>query len=250
MSKDLPVWLVNIMKHNKQPSSGWRQKATWLWRGWVRPLGLVILITSAMRSALADWNDVPSGSMRPTILEGDRVWVNKLAYDLKVPFTTWHVAAWGAPQRGEIVVFFSPLDGERLVKRVVGVPGDVVAMENNRLTLNNQAVTYEPMNLAEAPEAVRMDPAQPHLAHEGLPGKNHAVAFIPGIRSAHTFGPITVPDGHYFMMGDNRDNSFDSRYFGFVDRQRIVGRATSVALSVDKQRHYRPRWERWFRGLN
>jgi signal peptidase I len=87
-------------------------------------------------SAIADWNDVPTGSMNPTILAGDRIFVNKLAYDLRISFTTWRLAHWDNPRRGEIVVFFSPVDGTRLVKRVIGVPGDVIAMNGNRLYIN------------------------------------------------------------------------------------------------------------------
>ena len=90
----------------------------------IKLLALMVLVLMAVRSAIADWNDVPSGSMNPTIVQGDRVFVNKLAYDLKVPFTTWHIAQWGNPKRGDIIVFFSPVDGTRLVKRVVGLPGD------------------------------------------------------------------------------------------------------------------------------
>src|ERR1051326_7792689 len=102
---------------------------------------VMILIISSLRSALADWNDVPTGSMKPTIEEGDRVVVNKLAYDLKVPFTTIEVAKWGNPQRGDIVVLFSPVDGVRLVKRVVGLPGDQVSAIENQLYINGKKMT-------------------------------------------------------------------------------------------------------------
>src|SRR5258705_12805709 len=94
----------------------------------IRVFILMLLIISSLRSALADWNDVPTGSMKPTIQEGDRVVVNKLAYDLKVPFTTIEIWKWSDPRRGDIVVLFSPLDGTRLVKRVIAVPGDRNAM--------------------------------------------------------------------------------------------------------------------------
>src|SRR5512135_1934600 len=94
------------------------------WRKEIRPLLLLVLVVCSIRSSLADWNDVPTGSMNPTILEGDRIFVNKLAYDLKVPFTTWRLARWGGPARGDIVVFAAPEDGKRLVKRVIGLPGD------------------------------------------------------------------------------------------------------------------------------
>ena len=104
-----------------------------------------LLILTAVRSAIADWNDVPSGSMNPTIVEGDRVFVNKLAYDLKIPFTTWHIAQWSNPKRGDIVVFFSPADGIRLVKRVIGLPGDRIEMVNDKLFINGVAAHYEPL---------------------------------------------------------------------------------------------------------
>src|SRR5208283_2899694 len=111
---------------------GWGRK---VWRE-NKSLLITIIILTAVRSAIADWNDVPSGSMNPTIVQGDRVFVNKLAYDLKVPFTTWHLAQWSNPKRGDIVVFFSPADGQRLVKRVIGLPGDRIEQANDRLLIN------------------------------------------------------------------------------------------------------------------
>jgi len=101
----------------------WRQKLGRFLHRHVRPFAFMVLLLCTFRSSIADWNDVPTGSMNPTILEGDRIFVNKLAYDLKLPFTTWHVAAWGDPGRGDVVVFYAP-DGTRMVKRVVGLPGD------------------------------------------------------------------------------------------------------------------------------
>src|ERR1041385_693676 len=115
------------------------------WRKEIRPLLLLALVVFAIRSSLADWNDVPTGSMNPTILEGDRVYVNKLAYDLKVPFTTRHIAEWSNPQRGDIVVFFSPYDGQRLVKRVIGLPGDMIELRHNVLIINGSPVEYAPI---------------------------------------------------------------------------------------------------------
>ncbi|MCB1693964.1 MAG: signal peptidase I, partial [Pseudomonadales bacterium] len=107
------------------------------WREW-RTLIVFLAVMVVFRSAIADWNQVPSGSMQPTILEGDRVVVNKLAYDLKVPFTTWHIAEWDAPKRGEIVTFYSPKDERLLIKRVIGIPGDTIAMRNNQLFINGE----------------------------------------------------------------------------------------------------------------
>src|ERR1035437_6891855 len=120
----------------------YRVLASRWWRQEIRPLLILALVMFSIRSSLADWNDVPTCSMKPTILEGDRVFVNKLAYDLKVPFTTWHITEWSNPQRGNIVVFFSPKDGKRLVKRVIGLPGDTVELRNERLVINGQTVEY------------------------------------------------------------------------------------------------------------
>jgi signal peptidase I len=219
------------------------------WKKELRPLLVLSVILFSLRSSLADWNDVPTGSMRPTILEGDRVFVNKLAYDLKVPFTTRHLAEWNNPQRGDIVVFFSPHDEKRLVKRVVGLPGDRIELRNNAVFLNGEAVQYEalPDRLRERVPAADFETSQ--FAVEQLPGKAHVVASQPALPSARNFGPYVVPEGSYFMMGDNRDNSFDSRYYGPVERKRIVGKATSVVLSFDREHHWSPRWGRFFSAL-
>src|SRR6266404_4558218 len=203
-----------------------RSRARRWWRDEIRPLLVIGVILFAVRSSLADWNDVPSGSMKPTILEGDRVFVNKVAYDLKVPFTLWRIAAWSNPRRGDIVVFYSPKDGKRLVKRVIGLPGDTVELRNELLVINGQLVDYaspDPAIAAQLPEAER---ERGVFATEKLPASPHAVMAIVGVPAMRTFGPVNVPEGHYFMMGDNRDDSFDSRYFGTVARDQVVGRAT------------------------
>src|ERR1044071_8231489 len=120
-----------------------QRAARYLWRQWIKPFAFMAIIVFPLKSALADWNWVPSGSMKPTILEGDLVFVNKLAFDLKVPFTLWRLAEWSNPQRGDIVVFFSPKDGTRLVKRVIAGPGDAVELRNNVLYLNGKKSNYQ-----------------------------------------------------------------------------------------------------------
>lgn len=219
------------------------------WRQEVLPLLIIALILFSVRSSLADWNDVPTGSMKPTILEGDRIFVNKVAYDLKVPFTTWHLAEWSNPQRGDIIVFFSPKDGQRLVKRVIGLPGDTVELRNDQLIINGQPVEYAPADPRMAAQLSGIERERGLFATEELPASPHAVMAINGVPAMRTFGPVQVPAGHYFMMGDNRDNSFDSRYFGTVARGQIVGRATSVVLSLNKENHWLPRWGRTFTSL-
>jgi signal peptidase I len=226
-----------------------RTRARRLWRQEIRPLLLLALILFSLRSSLADWNDVPTGSMRPTILEGDRVFINKLAYDLKVPFTTWHIAEWSNPQRGDIAVFYSPHDGKRLVKRVVGLPGDTIELRNNTLIINGSPVAYQPIAEKVLRDLAPADRAGRVFASEQLPGQTHAVAGYPAAPAMRSFAPIRVPEGQYFMMGDNRDDSFDSRYWGPVDRKQIIGRATAVVISFDKKNYWLPRWQRSFSSL-
>ena len=201
------------------------------------------------RSAIADWNDVPTGSMKPTILIGDRIFVNKLAYDLKVPFLGNRLVTWGAPERGDIVICWSPADGARLVKRVVGVPGDVIEMKSGRLIINGQELDYQTADGSDFERALGKEAGQYRFFTEDLTGHKHTVAATPGKRAIHNFGPVSIGPEQYFMMGDNRDNSADSRYFGFIPRSDVVGRVEGIAFSLDYGDHYKPRWHRFFTRL-
>jgi signal peptidase I len=218
-----------------------------LWRDWLRPSLCAAIVLGSFRSACADWNDVPSGSMQPTILEGDRIFVNKLAYDLKFPFTTIHLAEWGDPKRGEIVVLWSPHDGRRLVKRVVGIPGDTIETRGSRLFVNGAAATYAPLR-AEDLRLAGYTGDEALFQRETVEGAAHPVMSARGSWN-EDFHAVVVPEGHYFLMGDHRDNSFDSRYWGFAERRSILGRATAVVVSVDLEHQYRPRWQRFFTAL-
>ena len=215
-------------------------------RHWIFSTLLLVLSVFSFRSAVADWNDVPTGSMKPTILIGDRILVNKLAYDLKVPFTSTRLATWGNPERGDIVICWSPADGARLVKRVVGVPGDILEMKDGRLVINGQTLDYENAEGKAFTRALGTEAGKYRFFTEDLTGYRHTVAFTPGKRAVRSFGPVTIADGQYFMMGDNRDNSADSRYFGFVPRADVVGRVEGIAFSLDYEDHYKPRWWRFF----
>jgi signal peptidase I len=210
----------------------------------IRIFALMILVVSSLRSALADWNDVPTGSMKPTIQEGDRVVVNKLAYDLKVPFTTIQITKWADPQRGDIVVLFSPVDGTRLVKRVVALPGDRVEMRDNQLLVNGALAKQSPIAIQSTE-----DYGSVYVLDENLAGHNHRMMVTPEIPAVRSFGPIVVPAGNYFVLGDNRDNSNDSRFIGFIERRKIVGKAVAVAFSLDRSHWYIPRMDRFFEGL-
>src|SRR5436190_3415308 len=140
-----PLARLTSWKHWNRRAPGWAKGGVSAFRRHVVPFAFVTAVLLAARSSLADWNDVPTGSMNPTILEGDRVFINKLAYDLKVPFTTWHIAEWSQPQRGDVVVFFSPKDGQRLVKRVVALPGDTVELRDDVLLINGEPSNYGPL---------------------------------------------------------------------------------------------------------
>lgn len=207
-----------------------------LWRESVLPLMIIGAVIFPFRSAIADWNTVPTASMNPTIVEGDRIFVNKLAYDLKVPFTTLHIAEWGNPARGDVIVFYAPDDGTRLVKRVVGLPGDELSMRGEQVFINGSPLAYGTVEMSD--DAV--------YVQETLGSHQHKIKVLPNRVAMRDFGPQIVPEGQYFVMGDNRDNSRDSRYFGFVARSSIVGRATTVVVSFDPENFYLPRAHRLF----
>ncbi|HEY1765925.1 MAG TPA: signal peptidase I [Opitutaceae bacterium] len=215
-----------------------------LWREWIKPFAVLFLVITPLKSAIVDWNWVPTGSMKPTILEGDLVLVNKLAYDLKVPFTTHHLSQWGDPLRGDVVVFFSPRNGERLVKRVVGLPGDTIEMRNDVVLVNGRALAYSKADAAPFSRDIFEDP-HPIVAVEKLGSVDHYVMALPGRPALRTFGPSVVPAGHYFVMGDSRDNSADSRYIGAISRDAIVGRASAVIVSFDTSHYLLPRFRRF-----
>lgn len=219
------------------------------WREWVRPLLLVAAIVLPIKSAVADWNWVPSGSMRPTILEGELIFIDKLAYDLKVPFTTRHVAEWNSPHRGEIIVFRSPEDGKRLVKRVIGLPGDRIALVHDRLLINGQPVHWERSTDDWRRNATPLERTGAVVGTELLGEVAHPVMSLPGVPALRSFEEVTVPDGEYFVMGDNRDVSRDSRFFGFVPRNLVLGRANAVVLSLDTRNHLAPRFSRCLNAL-
>ena len=235
------------MQSNKHTTL--KTKINMFLKGWGYSIVIALLIATSIKSVIADWNIVPTGSMKPTILEGDRIFVNKLAYDLKIPYTTWHIAEWGMPQRGDIVVFYSPVDGKRLVKRVIGIPGDSIAMRDDQLIINGEKITYDPVDGAE-PNAPSLHlSADQFYFIENLNDTRHPVMISPERPAIRSFGPVTIPAGKFFVMGDNRDNSADSRYIGLIKRASIVGQATSIVISLDINHNYKPRWGRFFTHL-
>ena len=308
-----------------------------LWHEWVRPIGTVLLVVIVVRSSLIDWNDVPSGSMRPTILEGDRIVVNKLAYGLNTPFNGPRVDIpltgisfdnpldfgprwlYSAPERGDIVTFWNPTpkvlnpddidadtgaprinpsSGIRMVKRVVGLPGDTLRVVDGRLEITDAAgnavpVDYGPLPselgadlyTAEPTQARRVDGAGRAVAgatrmhpvrflEERLGGADeasssglrHAIQFIerdrawiPAGHQHRDLATVTLADppgradDEFFVIGDNRDNSLDSRYYAglgvAVTGKHITGKAKFIAVSFDGS-WLKPAFSRWFSGFD
>jgi signal peptidase I len=221
-----------------------------LWKEWRMTIFFIVFVVIPVKSSLADWNWVPTGSMNPTILEGDLIYVNKLAYGLRFPLTFYRLAKWSDPKRGDIVVCFSPEDESRLVKRIVAVPGDRIEMRNNVIFLNGTPLIYTKIDSKYAEQLASKLKNSSILATENLDGTTHVVMSIPSISAIRNFGPITVPKDSYFVMGDNRDNSRDSRYFGFVNRKAIIGEAKGVILSFDITDKFQPRLRRFFSSVD
>ncbi|WP_092942408.1 signal peptidase I [Roseateles sp. YR242] len=220
-------------------------------KAWLRSnRGFLVFLAGFLffRTAVADWNPVPSGSMRPTILEGDVVFVERIAYDWKLPLTDVSLFRVANPQRGDVVVFSSPRDGTRLIKRIVAVPGDEVEVRNDVLVINGQPATYSAPQWLE--ETVAPGVHLPAVREvEELLGQRRLVQQLPGVASRRNFGPLKLATDEFFMMGDNRNNSEDSRAIGPVPRRLITGQARRLLVSADITAHWAPRWERFGAAL-
>lgn len=219
-------------------------------KSWIRAnkgFVLFLMLFGIFRTAVADWNPIPSASMHPNLLEGDVVFVNRLAYNVKLPLTDIVLGKTGEPRRGDIVTFSSPQDGTRLIKRLIALPGDRVEMHNEQLIINGQPASYtllgegsETVGAAGTLAAVQVREAMPQ--HGTAP---HRIQLLPQLNARRDFAPLTVPADQYLMLGDNRDNSADSRYIGMVPRALLIGRAERVLASADIQGNWHPRTERF-----
>jgi signal peptidase I len=215
-----------------------------------RTRALVMSVVSTLaiflgsRELLAEAYRIPSGSMEPTLLVGDRLFVNKLRFGPHIPFTNYSLPGYASPKRGDVTVFISPPQDPAirispdevtptLVKRIVGVPGDTLLMRRGLLMVNG--TTYASPNAFVLPDAIASEP-------QGIFSWQHRIE-IRGSRfgapieapSLHDWGPLVVPDGTYFMMGDNRDNSVDSRYYGPVPRANLRGTPMFIYHSYDPE---------------
>lgn len=206
----------------------------------IRQLILMASIIVTGRSVLADWYVVPTGSMKPTILEGDRVFVWKSAYQMRVPFSRIRLFQTGRPDRGDVVVIRNPDGGSvPFVKRLIGLPGDVIELKNESLFVNGK-----PQPIAFLPELRTEDGERLLLGTERLLTKPHPIRILPDRPAFRTFGPITVPENEVFLMGDNRDESRDARFFGSRPISDLLGRAVGVMWSWNQEFLKGPRWRR------
>ena len=223
------------------------------WLDWTAGLFPVILAVFLLRSFLFEPFKIPSGSMIPTLLIGDLILVNKFHYGLRLPVLNVKVTEGSKPERGDVMVFrYPPKPSLDYIKRVVGVPGDELAYLNKRLTINGQ-----PVSTTAVPDFFDEDVMRYHKQFEESFGeRQHRVlndddrpAFVPGAdefafkencRYSVEGVVCKVPPGHYFMMGDNRDNSMDSRYWGFVPDKNIVGRAFFVWMNFSSLKRIGP----------
>ncbi len=196
---------------------------------WCRSVLIAFVLFLVIRTLLVEAYKIPTASMENTLLVGDFLVVNKAAYGAWIPGTSLNLPAFAEPERRDVIVFTPPHDPRKTyVKRVVGVPGDVLEMRGKQLYLNH-APLHEPYVLHVDP---RRDEVHPDMAWqtEYLAEARDAVSYRP---TRDNWGPIQVPDDRYFVLGDNRDNSEDSRYWGFVDRDSVRGRPWFVYYSFD-----------------
>jgi signal peptidase I len=202
----------------------------------------VILAVLLLRSFLVEPFRIPSGSMMPTLLVGDFILVNKFAYGLRWPVLDSKFVEIGEPQRGDVAVFRFPKDPSTdYIKRLVGVPGDRIDYHNKTLYVNGEPMPQVPVGRYVGVGSGAGQTGFEEL-REDLTGREHDILvnpmapdLPPGCRVL-AFGPVTVPAGHYFAMGDNRDNSNDSRCWGFVPEENLVGKAFAIWMNWDGQR--------------
>ena len=217
------------------------------YKEWIEPFLVAAVVALFIRQFAVEAFKIPSGSMIPTLTIGDHLLVNKFIYGPRIPFTDSRMFSWKEPQRGEIIVFKYPKDEDKnFIKRVVGVPGDKIEIRNGQLVINDKLI-----QLADQGDYIGKDQggapppdyyAKPKLLEEQLGVIRHNILYLHD-QSKYNYGPVLVPKESVFVMGDNRDNSQDSRVWNFVNYSKILGRALIIYWSWDGD----GRWVRWER---
>lgn len=205
------------MNYKKKKESGFI-------RTYTLPVLLAVALALLIKSSVVSAYTIPSGSMLSTLLVGDQVLVQKFAYDLRIPFTEKSVVKMGEIKRGDIVVFGPPFGGTDYIKRVIGLPGDEIRIEEKRVLVNGKSIP------------------EPYVQHVDPRTQ-------PAVKGPRDYlRTITVPQGKLFVLGDNRDESYDSRFWGFADRDKVRGKALVIHFSVDWQK-WKVRWSRLGKSL-
>ncbi len=191
-------------------------------------IGLILFIMTLafFRTAVADWNHVPSDSMEPTLFDGDWVLVDKMTYGPSIPFANIRLGSFNSPERGDIITFVPPHTDVLYVKRVVGIPGDQIGFSGRDVVINGEKLSYNQLAVESTNE----------ISQELLGNVNHLIQYGSGGQLPTLNGVFTVPEDRYFVLGDHRNNSADSRYWGFVLDDQIMGKVTHVAFSISSKR--------------
>lgn len=200
----------------------WREAVSWFW---------VILAFLFIEGTLVQARVIPSGSMENTVLIGDHLIVSRIGYDAGIPFTGWHVPLWREPKRQQIIVFRAPLPDEGypdFIKRVIGIPGDHIRIVGTQVYVNGKLLN-EPYVLHAPDGTASFEHYPPTNAMDGRLKPDWAAELPQYVKD----GELVVPPGEYFMMGDNRENSYDSRYWGFVPRANIIGTPLIIYMSIN-----------------
>ncbi len=222
------IWLIDVLffaKSRKLMQKEGEEIAEPILVDYAKSLFPVLVLVLTLRSFIAEPFRIPSGSMEPNLLVGDFILVNKYNYGVRLPVLNKKIIEVGQPKRGDVVVFRYPgmgpddeTRGQDYIKRLIGLPGDEVTVVDNRVSINGVQVEYAP--------------GSDYQVIESLPGKTHIMQEIPNGHVTKN-GTWKVPEGHYFMMGDNRNNSSDGREWGFVPEENLVGRAMFIWLNCD-----------------
>lgn len=214
------------------------------YKEWIEPFLIAAVVALFIRQFMVEAFKIPSGSMIPTLTIGDHLLVNKFVYGPRIPFTDSRLFTWKQPKRGDIIVFKYPQnESKNFIKRVIGLPGDKVQITNGKLFINDQQVELAPGELP-SDKSIEGDITfgKPMVYEEQLGAIRHSMQYLRD-QSNYQFAPVLVPKDAVFVMGDNRDNSQDSRVWGFVAQNKILGRALIIYWSWDGD----GRWVRWER---
>jgi len=214
------------------------------YKEWIEPFLIAAVVALFIRQFVVEAFKIPSGSMIPTLAIGDHLLVNKFVYGPRIPFTDTRFFTWKEPKRGDIIVFKYPENEDKnFIKRVVGLPGDKIQIVSGKLMINDQPVPIKDLGYAdESLQDSGMFGGKPRLFEEDLGGVKHDIQYLYDQKDRE-FGPKIVPKESVFVMGDNRDNSQDSRVWGFVKYNKILGKALIIYWSWDGT----DRWLRWER---